>query len=294
MIEVASLRFDVIFKKAFSPPDVFCQFVHDVLGISIHVDSVIQGYRYPEPAGYVDIEYDLFAEDVENRMIVEIQLMQEVDFFDRFLYYHLMSIVQQVKTHRDYRFPKAVYTVVVLTGATRLHNDHGARFSVATTKLDLLNEFDQPLGVYPHRLVFLNPRIRNERTPESVRTWLELIEDSLDEQVDETRYPPPIFRRVIEEIRQERITPQELRRIKDEAVLERFYRESFEGGLKEGREDGREEGREDGRKTREREIALSLLKSGVNATLIAQTTGLEPEEIEQLSRLRIADCGLRN
>lgn len=43
MVDVASLRFDVIFKKAFGQPDVFRQFVHDVLGISIHVDRVIQG-----------------------------------------------------------------------------------------------------------------------------------------------------------------------------------------------------------------------------------------------------------
>lgn len=46
MIEVASLRYDVIFKKAFSQPDVFCQFVHDVLGISIKVDKVHTEYKY--------------------------------------------------------------------------------------------------------------------------------------------------------------------------------------------------------------------------------------------------------
>lgn len=45
MVDVASLRFGVIFKKAFSQPDVFRQFVYDVLGISIQVDTVIQAYR---------------------------------------------------------------------------------------------------------------------------------------------------------------------------------------------------------------------------------------------------------
>ncbi len=45
MVDVASLRFDVIFKKAFSQPDVFRQFVYDILGISIQVDTVIQAYR---------------------------------------------------------------------------------------------------------------------------------------------------------------------------------------------------------------------------------------------------------
>ncbi len=116
MVDVASLRFDVIFKNAFSQLDMFRQFVHDILGISIQVDTVIQAYRYPEQFDYADIEYDLFAEDLENRIIVEIQHVQEVDFFDRFMYYHLMGITQQIRSHQDYRFPKAVYTVVVVTG----------------------------------------------------------------------------------------------------------------------------------------------------------------------------------
>ncbi len=270
MVDVASLRFDVIFKKAFSQLGVFRQFVHDVLGISIQVDTVIQAYRYPEQFGYVDIEYDLFAEDLENRIIVEIQHVQEVDFFDRFMDYHLMGITQQIKSHQDYRFPKAVYTVVVVTGATRPRNEPGVRFSVATSQMEAFNEYNQPLGVYPHKLVFLNPRIRNEGTPQSVMAWLELIDDSLDEQVDETQYSPPVFQQVIEEIRRDNITPQELARIKDEAVVERAFRESFEGGL------------EQGRKAREIEIARSMLARGVDVVLIAEVTALSPEEIAGL------------
>ena len=275
MVDVASLRFDVIFKKAFSQPDVFRQFVYDVLGVSIQVDTVIQAYRYPEQFGYVDIEYDLFAEDLENRIIVEIQHVQEVDFFDRFMYYHLMGITQQIKSHQDYRFPKAVYTVVVVTGATRPRHDPGVRFSVATSQMEAFNEYNQPLGVYPHKLVFLNPRIRNERTPQSVTAWLELIDDSLDEQVDETQYSPPVFQQVIEEIRRDNVTPQELARIKDEAVVERAFRESFEGGL--------EQGLERGRKAREIEIARSMLARGVDVALIVEVTGLSPEEIAELN-----------
>lgn len=290
MVDVASLRFDVIFKKAFGQPDVFCQFVHDVLGISINIDRVIQAYRYPEPIGHVDIEYDLFAEDVNNRTIVEIQHVKEVDFFDRFMYYHLMGIAQQVKSHQDYRFPKAVYTVVVVTGISQPRNESGVRFSVATSRMDAINELGNPLGIYPHQLVFLNPRVQNENTPESIKIWLELIDDSLDEQVDETRYSVPIFQKVIEEIKTDNVTPQELARIKDEAVLERYYRESFEGGRaegraegrEEGREEGRGEGREEGRRTREREIALSMLRRGVDPVVIAEVTGLEAEEISNL------------
>ena len=41
MVDVASLKFDVIFKKAFGQTDIFRQFVHNVLGLSIEIDRGI-------------------------------------------------------------------------------------------------------------------------------------------------------------------------------------------------------------------------------------------------------------
>jgi hypothetical protein len=32
MVAVVPLRYDTVFKKAFGKPDIFCQFVYDVLG----------------------------------------------------------------------------------------------------------------------------------------------------------------------------------------------------------------------------------------------------------------------
>ena len=40
MIEVAPLRYGVIFKKAFSKPHIFTAFVKDILGIEIEIDEV--------------------------------------------------------------------------------------------------------------------------------------------------------------------------------------------------------------------------------------------------------------
>ena len=268
MVAVVPLRYDTVFKKAFGKPDIFCQFVYDVLGIEIHVDRVITGRRYPEPVSYVDIEYDLFAEDTDKRIIVEIQHIQEVDFWERFLYYHIIGLAEQVRSHADYRFDKTVYTVVVLTGSPR-QQENNSKFSIATSNMDPVNEFGDRLSVYPHRLVFLNPRLRNEMTPESIRMWLELIDDSMDEEVEESKYSLQI-QKVIEEIKRDNITPQELRVIKDEAAWERTLRESFEDGRGEGRE------------TREKEIALSMLQRGIDIALISEMTGLKPEEIEYL------------
>ncbi len=40
MKQVASLRYEVIFKKAFSHPDVFMAFVKDMTGVRIEIDHV--------------------------------------------------------------------------------------------------------------------------------------------------------------------------------------------------------------------------------------------------------------
>lgn len=265
MVTVVPLRYDTVFKKAFGKPDIFCQFVYDVLGIEIHVDRVITGRRYPEPVSYVDIEYDLFAEDTDKRIIVEIQHIQEVDFWERFLYYHIIGLAEQVRSHADYRFDKTVYTVVVLTGSPR-QQENNSKFSIATSNMDPVNEFGDRLSVYPHRLVFLNPRLRNDKTPKSIRVWLELIDDSMDEEVNEEKYYLPIFQQIIEEIKTDNITPQELKIIKDEAAWERTLRESFD----------------EGRRKREEEIALSMLQRGMDIVLISEMTGLKSEEIEPL------------
>lgn len=167
-----------------------------------------------------------------------------------------------------------LHTVVVLTGVSKPKNSN-VDFSVAISDFCPINERGKKINVYGHRLVFLNPWLRNEQTPKSVNAWLELIEDSLDEQLDETRYKDSlIFQKVIDEIKTDSIAPGELSQIKDEAA--------WEDVLQTEREEGRMEGRDEGRKTREREIALSMLQEGISIDLIAKTTGLQLEEIKTL------------
>jgi len=56
----------------FSQPKVFSQFAKDILNIELNINKVHTEYEYPEPVGFVQSKYDLFAEDVEQRVIVEI------------------------------------------------------------------------------------------------------------------------------------------------------------------------------------------------------------------------------
>ena len=100
-MEVIPLQSGPMFKHAFGQPDIFCQFVKDILGIEINITQVHTEYEYPKPIGFVRSIYDLFAEDIEKRIIVEIQHVKAEDFFDRFLDYHLISMVEQVGGYKE-------------------------------------------------------------------------------------------------------------------------------------------------------------------------------------------------
>ena len=259
MVEVIPLKYGVTFKRVFSEPEVFCAFVKDVLGIQVKIEKVQTEFEYPEAVGYVKIKYDLFAEYTTQRIIVEIQQIKEDDFFDRFLYYHILGLIEQAKTYKGYRFGRIVYTIVVLTSVPE---DDSINFSVGEMDMSVTTEFGTRVYPYPHRLFFLSPRQVNAQTPEPVKGWLELIKDSLDSQIDETAYPSEMFQHVINTIKKHTITPDELAKIKDEEAwadtqarlkaegiaegLEKGIAEGLEKGIAEGLEKGIAEGLEKG------------------------------------------------
>lgn len=263
MTQVVPLRYDTAFKKAFGQPEIFCQFAEDVLGIKFHTDEVHRGYKFLEPIGQVDIEYDLFAEDPESRIVVEIQHVKERHFYDRFLYYHLINLVEQVKNSKAYQFNRTVYTIVVLTSP---YSEGEIDFSVAITDFNPVNEFSRKVDVYPHQLVFVVPRMVNEKTPADIKAWLELVLDSLDGEMDESRYNSPIFGKVIDAVKLDNISPAERRVLKDE--------ESWEDTLIDENHRGRQEERI--------AIARALISEGVSTEVIARSTGIPAVDIETL------------
>ncbi len=235
VLKVIPLRYGTIFKKVFGDLEVFNHFASDALDMEVEVDAVHQEYRYPSAVGKVNVEYDLFGEDVGRRVIVEVQHIREQDFFDRFLHYHLVSIVEQAEGHQQYRVERDVFTLVVLTTQPR---DPGMQFSVAVSDMDPISEQGARVGVYRHRLVFLNPKVINAKTPKRVRPWLELIADSLDGEVDEAKYPDPTMQRALRTAVTRSVSPDELARIKDEAAWEATKQDERANGRAEGEAKG--------------------------------------------------------
>jgi len=95
MKKVASLRYGVIFKKAFSQPDIFKAFVKDFIGIELQINQVEMEKEFSPVIGKVDTRFDLFAEDIDNRVIVDIQHVRYGDHYDRFLHYHCVALLEK-------------------------------------------------------------------------------------------------------------------------------------------------------------------------------------------------------
>lgn len=261
MKHVAPLRYGVIFKKAFCKPEIFTAFVKAVLDIDIEIDKVETEKSFKPAIGKVDCRFDLFAEDKKNRLVIDIQHDRSSGHYHRFMYYHLMAIAEQTAKAENYRPALTVLTIVVLTGYDKHQTD------LSAVDFDPKTRQGKALGEIPHKLVYLAPHYMEKDTPEPLHQWLRAIEDTLDEEVDETTYADPQILRVFDEIEQDLVSPVERAKMFEENIQEELRQTQFEQGLKQGA------------LNKEREIARSMFADGMDIARITRLTGLSEAEI---------------
>jgi len=285
MKHVASLRYGVIFKKAFSDPEIFTAFVKDFLGIGIEIDNVETEKTYAPPIGRVASRFDLYAEDKKNRVIVDIQHERYEDHYDRFLHYHCEALLEQIASSESYRHHLKVFTLVVLTSGDRHRKD------ISIIDFDPKDLKGNGLGEIPHKIIYICPKYMNKETPEPYREWMRAIEDSLDGVVEESEYASSAIQRVFQHIEKDRVSPYDRAKMFDEYNLEEQrlktkkegLQEGLEQGLEKGLEQGLQEGLEKGRQQKAEQTALNLLKIGVlTKEQIAEVTGLSLDRVESL------------
>ncbi|MCI5189610.1 MAG: hypothetical protein D3905_07385 [Candidatus Electrothrix sp. AS4_5] len=134
------------------------------------------------------------------------------------------------------------------------------------TDFDPRNLAGKPLLEIPHKVIYLCPKYVSEATPEPYREWLRAIDDTLDEEVDESQYSEGIIQKMFEAIRRDHLSPEERARMIEEYHQEELQQAKFE----------------EGRKEEKRLIAKNLLLKGVASELVAEATGLSVEEIAGL------------
>ncbi len=266
MKQVESLRYDVIFKKAFGDKKVFTAFVHDILNIDLEIDEVEKDKQYSPSIGNVATKFDLYAEDKKNRVIVDIQHRRLPDHYQRFLHYHCAALLEQVIKCEDYRPKLKVFTIVVLTSGDKHKAD------VSVIDFDPKKRNGESLGEIEHKVIFICPKYIQDDTPKEYREWLEAIEDSLDEEVDDSHYSKPEIKSVFNMIEKNKVTPEERAIMFDQHANEEFEQELFDNWQEA----------EEKLKKNQQQTARNLKNMGLNVEQIAKATGLSLNEVIKL------------
>ncbi|EDN65559.1 conserved hypothetical protein [Beggiatoa sp. PS] len=158
-----------------------------------------------------------------------------------------------------------MFTIVVLTSGDRHKAD------IATIDFDPKDRQGKPLNEIGHKILYVCPKYVTENTPEPYREWLSAIQDSLDEEVDETQYHKTEIQQIFELIARDLISPQERARMKDEYSMGLLQQDKFEKGKKEGR------------LAEKREIAQNMLAKGIEPAIVSETTGISSDDLTTLS-----------
>jgi len=262
MKQVASLRYGVIFKKAFCDPEIFTAFAQDVLGVTLEIDHVETEKAFLPTIGRVASRFDLYAEDRKHRIIVDIQHDRYGDHYHRFLHYQCAAMLEQVANAEEYRPRLTVFTIVVLTSGDRHQRD------IAVIDFDPKDLQGRGLREIPHKVFYLCPKYLTAETPTPFRDWMRAIADSLDGQVDETQYTRPEILKIFDYIEKDHISPEERARMFDEHGQEALKQEKYD----------------EGRKDEKYNTARKMLAEGLSRELIGKCTGLTSDEIADLAK----------
>ena len=166
---LARLDNEVFFKKAFTDKIVFNAFVKDIVGIDVNPDKIETEKAFQPRLGSISFKYDIFAEDVEKRVIIEIQKVEYDHNFDRFLHYHLQAITEQQRSSDDYSVEKTVYTIVVITAPYRVNSKTRELYKdeVLISTLNPKNLTGVERKIFNHQLIYLNPNYKSADTPQN-------------------------------------------------------------------------------------------------------------------------------
>lgn len=266
---LARLDNEVFFKKAFTDIIVFKAFVKDIVGIEVEPEKIETEKAFQPKLGNINFKYDIFAEDVKRRIIVEIQKVEYDHNFDRFLHYHLQAITEQQRTSEDYTVEKTVYTIVVMTAPYKIHEKTREIFrdEVLISNLNPKNLKNIERNLFNHQLIYLNPNYKGVDTPQNYRDWLDLIYESIHNPENPTiNTANEGVKRATDIISFENISPEEWEQSKIE-VGKRKVQKLIE---------------EEAREKTLTETAKNGILKGYDNQIIMDLTGLTQEQIELL------------
>jgi predicted transposase/invertase (TIGR01784 family) len=274
---LGNLANEAIFKKAFTDKFVLRCFVKDLFDVDFEPETVETERRFEPKMSYIDFKYDIFAQNKDKRVVVEIQRVDYDYNFDRFLLYHNMAIAEMQRNSEEYKTDRVVFTIVVFTGKY-ISKERNGKLVQSDILLHNSNLFDiegKEYDTFGHKLIFLNHNYLKATTLQRYGDWLRLVRESIKNPKD------PILnlsnqgiRKVTELIDYEQLNAEERRLSKNRNAAESATI-AYEAHYKL-------EGKIEGKIETQIETAKNSIKAGLTNEIIAQITGLTHESIQAL------------
>ncbi len=274
---ILNLDNEVYFKKAFTNKTVFRCFVRDVTGVDAEFGKIETEKRFSPKFGYVNFKYDIFAETLDHRVIVEIQKIDYDYNFDRFLLYHNMALAELQRSSREYKIEKTVYTIVVVTEPYRMKDRKGAliKHDILIHRSNFFTFSGEEVDIFEHKLFCLNPNYINDKTPSSIKDWLHLVNESIKNPYNfEVNQSNEGIKEVLREIDDDNISVEDRTLAKQTEAAKSKAQLILEEGILLGEQKGE--------RKKSLETAAKMKQKGFSLEMISECTGLSVEEINKI------------
>ncbi len=259
-------------KNVFTDVEIFTAFVKDVLGIDIEIEKVETEKMLPSKVSPIKFKMDLFAEDADQRTIVEIQKVDYDYTYDRFSHYFFANIIDLQSDSKTYSAKKDVYVIVVVTSAYKLKDKNGKTITddVLLTDTNPCTLQGDKRYMHDHKMVILNAINTNDDTPEAIKDWLDLIVESMKEEQDLSKInqSKKAIAKAIRIAERDQLTPEQ----RAESKIQEMRKITLALREAEAVRDDRIE------------AILKFHKNGVAISVIAVSYDMTAAEVEAISR----------
>jgi predicted transposase/invertase (TIGR01784 family) len=259
-------------------------FLSELLGFDVQVKNLLESESNKESEDDKSNCVDLLCENQYGELLlVELQYLQEIDYFQRMLFGASKLITEYLQAGDAYAQVRKVYSINILyfdLGQGKDYVYHGSTQFKGIHEGDVLKlsahqqkkwKKEQPADLYPEYFIL---KINNfdEVAVNSLDEWIYYLKNN---QLPET-YQAKGLKEVEEKLKYDQMEPTEKKRYNKFMENSLLTRSQYETALFEGEEKGKAE--------EKRQIVLSSYKKGHSIELIAEIIGLTAEEVKQILR----------
>ena len=254
--------------------------------IVINQDKELLRERPDDKLGILDLQVDV---NDNEKIDVEIQLIEKKNFADRLLYYFSRLYAEGIKRGDSYDKAKKVVLIAII--------DFKLDLTKEITEIETewkLREQNRPELTLTNsieiRIIELDKvrKFYGKNKDNKKAQWMLFLDDPNSKEVREIMEKNEEIKEATVVVKQmsEDEKMQRLAFLREKAILDEkeIVETATNKGLREGMEKGLAKGIEQGEKRKSTEIAKELLKENMPIEKIAKITKLSKEEIEQLQK----------